>query len=247
MGDYGQDQKDELEALESIYSEEITILGESPHRFTIPVKTEDYNPDEEEEAGLFVLLRFTFTPTYPAEAPMVEVEESENIEEEHLAEFQDHLKEQIEENLGMPMVFTIVSAGIEWLGEKCEWLKREAEEAARRKKEADEEEERKKHEGTKVSIESFLAWKAEFDRERLEKKGIKVLTGKEKMTGKELFQTDKSLNDSDIKFLANTGDVAITVDESLFEDLDDLDLEDGEDDESEDDPDWQPGRDDDDD
>jgi hypothetical protein len=37
------------------------------------------------------------------------------------------------------------------------------------------------------------------------------------VVGKELFQTDKSLNDSDIKFLANTGDVAITVDESLFE------------------------------
>jgi hypothetical protein len=43
-----------------------------------------------------------------------------------------------------------VSAAIEWLGEKCESLKLEAEEAARRKKEADEEEERKKHEGTKV-------------------------------------------------------------------------------------------------
>jgi hypothetical protein len=38
-----------------------------------------------------------------------------------------------------------------------------------------------------------------------------------RFAGKELFQTDKSLNDSDIKFLANTGDVAITVDESLFE------------------------------
>jgi hypothetical protein len=32
MGDYAQDQLDELEALESIYSEEITILGDSPHR-----------------------------------------------------------------------------------------------------------------------------------------------------------------------------------------------------------------------
>ena len=35
MGDYAQDQQDELEALESIYSEEITILGESPHRFLL--------------------------------------------------------------------------------------------------------------------------------------------------------------------------------------------------------------------
>jgi hypothetical protein len=32
MGDYAQDQRDEIEALESIYSEEITILGDSPHR-----------------------------------------------------------------------------------------------------------------------------------------------------------------------------------------------------------------------
>ncbi len=46
--------------------------------------------------------------------------------------------------------YVAVSAAIEWLGEKCESLKLEAEEAARRKKEADEEEERKKHEGTKV-------------------------------------------------------------------------------------------------
>ena len=32
MGDYAQDQQDELEALESIYSEEISIIGDSPHR-----------------------------------------------------------------------------------------------------------------------------------------------------------------------------------------------------------------------
>jgi hypothetical protein len=49
-------------------------------------------------------------------------------------------------------LFFAVSAAIEWLGEKNEALKREAEEAERRKKEADEEEERKKHEGTKVRI-----------------------------------------------------------------------------------------------
>jgi hypothetical protein len=48
------------------------------------VKTEDYNPEEEEGAGLLVLLRFTFVPSYPAEAPLVEVEESENILPEHL-------------------------------------------------------------------------------------------------------------------------------------------------------------------
>ena len=38
-----------------------------------------------------------------------------------------------------------------------------------------------------------------------------------------------------MKFLAETGDEAVTEDESLFEDLDDLDL-----DEDESDPDWDP-------
>ena len=49
-------------------------------------------------------------------------------------------------------------------------------------------------------------------------------------SGRELFLTDTTLNDSDVKFLAETGDSeAVTVDESLFEDLDDLDLEDSDD------------------
>ena len=142
-----------------------------------------------------------------------------------------------EENLGMAMVFTIVSAGIEWLGETNDRLKREAEEERRKLKELEEEEERKKLEGTKVTIESFLAWKAEFDAEmavhRKEKEAAKK--DKNKKSGRELFMTDKNLIESDIKFLAETGDEAVTVDESLFEDLDDLDL-----DEDESDPDWDP-------
>ncbi|XP_023334173.1 RWD domain-containing protein 1 [Eurytemora carolleeae] len=240
MVDYAQEQQEELEAIESIYSEEIDIIGDGPHRFTIPVKTEEYNEDEGE--GRYVLLKFTFTPKYPSEAPLVEFEETENIDDVHLDELHKHLEEQIEENLGMQMVFTIVSAALEWLCEKNDQIKHDMEEAARKKKEKEEEEERKKLEGTKVTIESFLAWKAEFDRERLEKKGVKVLTGKEKLTGRELFMSDTTLNDSDIKFLAAAGDTAITVDESLFEELDDLDIDD---DEESDDPDWNPGKNDD--
>ena len=37
------------------------------------------------------------------------------------------------------------------------------------------------------------------------------------LVGRELFMTDTTLNDSDLKFLAAAGDTAITVDESLFE------------------------------
>ena len=58
-----------------------------------------------------------------------------------------------EESLGMAMLFTIVFAGIEWLGETNDRLKREAEEERRKLEE--EEEDRKKLEGTKVAIESW--------------------------------------------------------------------------------------------
>jgi len=235
MSEFLEEQRDEIEALESIYSEEIDILGDSPHCFTIPVKTEDY--DEDEGKGRLVLFKFTFTEKYPSEEPFLEVEESENIDDEHLEELVEHLKEQLTENLGMPVVFTIVTAAIEWLGDKNDQIKQDIEEAAQRKKDLEDEEERKKLEGTKVTIESFLSWKAEFDEERLRNKD-KVIKGS-KLTGRELFMTDKSLNDSDIKFLETTGDTAVTVDESLFEDLEDLDL----DEDLEDDPDWNPGND----
>merc|ERR1719365_242954 len=137
------------------------------------------------------------------------------------------------------MIFTVVSETIQWLGELNERLAFEAQEAIRIQKEKDDEEERKKLEGTKVTIESFLAWKAEFDAEKDVERKVKEAAKKDKnkKSGRELFMTDKNLVESDIKFLAEAGDEAVTVDESLFQDLDDLDL----DDEESDDPDWAPG------
>ena len=56
-----------------------------------------------------------------------------------------------------------------------------------------------------MTIEVFLKWKAEFDAERLalrEKKEKAAKAAKEgKLTGKQLFITDNSLIDSDVKFL----------------------------------------------
>lgn len=239
MTDHRQEQRDEIEAIESIYSEEIDILNDNPHRFTIPVKTDEFD-DEETEEGMWVLLKFTYPDTYPDVGVEIEFEESEGIEDEHLEALREHLNQVIEENLGMAMVFSIVSAAIEWLGETNDRLKFEAEEAIRIQKELEDEEERKKLEGTKVTIESFLAWKAEFDAEMFAKKSVEAQAKKEKekvkKSGRELFMTDTTLNQSDVKFLAEAGDVAITVDESLFEDMEDLDLDD-----DSDDPDWEAG------
>ena len=140
----------------------------------------------------------------------------------------------MEENLGMVMGFTVISAALEWLGSTWDTLQLEEEERLKRKKELEEEEEKvhfwpelgynvqsfqlenhtclhircqinillfqKRLEGTKVTVESFLAWKAEFDAERLSKKEIVDASAK-RLTGKELFLKNVTLNDSDIQFL----------------------------------------------
>lgn len=52
------------------------------------------------------------------------------------------------------------------------------------------------------------------------------------VTGKQLFETDHNLDTSDIQFLEDGGN-SVEVDESLFQEMDDLDLD-------EDDPDFDP-------
>ena len=121
----------------------------------------------------------------------------------------------------------------------------------------------KRLEGTKVTVESFLAWKAQFDAERLSKKEIVDASAK-RLTGKELFLKNVTLNDSDIQFLNEGKNIVkwqlynfmlilnilgcalilsyslilgtentVDVDESLFDDLD-LEGEEFEDDSEED-------------
>lgn len=67
------------------------------------------------------------------------------------------------------------------------------------------------------------------------------LAAVKKLTGRELFTSDTTLNDSDIKFLMEAGDSveSVKIDESLFQNIDDLELGSDEDE----DPDWKPGND----
>ena len=60
----------------------------------MPIKTEDY--DEEDEAGLYVLIKITYTPKYPEELPILELEDCVNIDEYDLRdELTTHLTQQV--------------------------------------------------------------------------------------------------------------------------------------------------------
>ena len=123
------------------------------------------------------------------------------------------------------MVFSIVSAANDWLNN--EWdaeLQRREDERERKILEAEEAEKNKFH-GTPVTVDNFLSWKAAFDAEIASLKKPEREDAGKKLTGRELFLTDKSLIESDLKFLEEGGEV-VRVDESLFQDLEDLELDD---------------------
>lgn len=222
--DYDEEQANEIEALESIYCEDLEILETSPYKFCIRIKSENNDGDGE---GLSCLLKFTYTPKYPDELPLLEIAEPENLQPSDIEELTNYLIEQGNENLSMAMVFTLVSAAQEWLNCKWDAWKHHKEIETEKKLKAEEEEERKRFEGTKVTVETFMAWKKLFEEEMgFNKKNIKDEKETKKLTGKELFLQDQTLIESDLKFLESSD--AVKVDESLFQDLDELDLDENE-------------------
>lgn len=230
--DYEEEQKAEIEALESIYYGDVEIISTTPnHKFTIPIKSEDCDNESE---GKSCDLTFTLPSKYPDEIPLIELQNPKNLDTE-ADELLERLIQEAKENLGMAMIFNLTSVAQEWINNKWEEEKAKREiEHLQRQKEA-EEAERKKMEGTKVTIESFLKWKAVFEEEMgITLKRQSVNKEGKKLTGRELFMMDHTLNESDLKFLAEEGNVK--VDESLFQDLDDLDLDD------EDDEDYDPNK-----
>ncbi|XP_067250576.1 RWD domain-containing protein 1 [Chanodichthys erythropterus] len=235
MTDYGEEQRNELEAIESIYPDSFTVLSEKPTSFTITV-TSDAGENEE---TVEVTLKFTYVEKYPDEPPLWEIFSQENLEDQDTEDILTLLKQQAEENLGMVMIFTLVTAVQEKLNEIVDQIKsrrEEEKERIERKEREAEEAEKFAFQGTVVTIENFLSWKAKFEQEmtELKKKRQKEeeQSGKGKLTGKQLFETDHNLDTSDIQFLEDGGN-SVEVDESLFQDMDDLDLD-------EDDPDFNP-------
>lgn len=153
----------------------------------------------------------------------------------------DNINQTIEENLGMEMIFSIVGNAQELLNTLFDEIKSDRELQKELKEKEKEELERKKFEGTRVTVESFMNWRKEFEIEMgIAEKRNKELEATRKLTGRELFLRDQSLLDSDIIFLQSQGDSIenVKIDESLFQNLD-LE-EDLPSDSDSDDEDWKP-------
>lgn len=182
---------------------------------------------------LIVLLEllFSFPPEYPKVGPVVKILSSENLEDCDELEILDELDDVIQDNLGLVMIFTLVTYAIEWINSLKDKKQQERIEAEERRKREELEREQHKFEGTRVTVESFINWKLKFDEEMLALKKLAKLNTTNKLTGKEMFMQDKNLANSDLNF-ENADDhddddeANVQVDESLFQDEELLDDED---------------------
>ncbi|KAK3330304.1 ubiquitin-conjugating enzyme/RWD-like protein [Apodospora peruviana] len=170
-----EEQLEEREVLDSIFPDEITDISETEYRITI---TLDIPDDEEGEEPPVMILTVRYPENYPDEAPLLLLAAPPNAQPhqylniaEDKAELLQGLDATIEENIGMPMVFTLVSA----LKEAAEQLAVDRRETAAKAHEeallAAEREENKKFHGTMVTRETFLKWRESFMRE-MEAAGI---------------------------------------------------------------------------
>lgn len=65
-----------------------------PHKFSITIFTEEYEADTESN-GLSCQLVFTYTEKYPDTAPLVEVENPINFEDEFEEKLLEHINETV--------------------------------------------------------------------------------------------------------------------------------------------------------
>jgi len=170
---YPEEQSNELEALEAIYSNELEVISRTPQpKFTIAVKSDPQNSADATANGDVIsdtiyeaVIQFRFPETYPDCVPEIEMSESANLDDSDERELLDVLEAEAQTGLGMVMTFTLVSVAIDWINRLSDQKARELREAIERKKREEEEAEHRKFEGTRVTVETFMAWKAKFDEE----------------------------------------------------------------------------------
>ncbi|KAI7860174.1 RWD domain-containing protein 1 [Circinella umbellata] len=213
MTDYLEEQQNELEALQSIYPEEFEEISDNEFRIAI------FPDDQDEDQSCALSLWVKYTPTYPDELPEYSVDVVEGrLTDAQKERVMDALKNGAEESLGMVMIFTMASLAKEELNQILEDSQRSREEADIERRRKEEEIENARFRGTKLTWERFQEWRAKFEKEladqESEEKKARAKELKNKLTGRQLFEQDKTLALSDTKYM-DEGDVS--VDASQYE------------------------------
>ncbi|XP_033146890.1 RWD domain-containing protein 1 isoform X1 [Brassica rapa] len=162
-------------------------------------------------------LVFSHTENYPDEVPLLDVKSIRGIHVSDLTILKEKLEQEAAENLGMAMMYTLVSSAKDWLSEH--YGQDDGDDYA-------EEETAKEDEviiphGEPVTLETFVAWReryeAELALERAKLMPESALTApkEKKLTGRQWFESGKA-----------RGTVVAADQESEEEDDEDIDFQD---------------------
>jgi len=214
-----EEQEEEWEALEAIYPELVRAESELL-TFTIDLESET------DDNQLKVSLQIEMPEAYPEVAPNCDVMEFENLDPSDCVAIEKFITQACEDQLGEIMCFTVISGVQDMLNDLVDEIERRRAEEEERKKREEEEAAQKKFIGTRVTVESFLQWKEKFDAElealKTKEQKDKEAALKGRMTGKQLFLTKKAVDNEDVTIAMAD---QVEVDESLFENMDELDLD----------------------
>ncbi|KAF5180260.1 Rwd domain-containing protein [Thalictrum thalictroides] len=234
MTDYTQEQDMEIEALEAILMDEFQEIDPSESgisttkrcfQITLSPMEDD---DESTTMPVQLALIFSHTEKYPDEPPLLNVRSLRGIPGEDLKVLKQKLEEEASENLGMAMVYTLVSTAKEWLGERF---------AKDTIEDVDEEDTAKDDivvpHGEAVTIETFLAWRERYEAElaleraKLMPESALTASKEKKLTGRQWFESGRAAGKSAMPVAEGSED---DDDEDIDFDDDDDDFEDDEED-----------------
>nr|KJB18561.1 hypothetical protein B456_003G060200 [Gossypium raimondii] len=220
MTDHLQEQEMEIEALEAILMDEFkeihsgeSGLNTSNRCFQITLSPQDDDTDQ--------------STTLPDEPPLLNVKSIRGIQVSDLKVLKEKLEQEASENLGMAMIYTLVTSAKDWLSERY------GQDA-----DADnvEEEESTKDEviiphGEPVTVDTFLAWRERFEAElaleraKLMPESALTAPKEKKLSGRQWFESGRAT----AKGAARVNEESDEEDEEDI-DFDDDDFEDDEED-----------------
>lgn len=227
--------RDLVGLLNSVIAHNSIDISETEYR--ISVLLDIINDDGDESEPPTILLQVKYPEAYPEEPPLLDLLPIPNAPVHSLfsvasdrESLLDGLKDTVEENMGMAMIFTLYST----LKENAEQLIAERQAAVRHEHEqkllAAEREENKKFHGTPVTPETFKSWREGF-RKEMEALRIKQVeedeaADKKRNRGKDIVVqlTGKQLWERGLAGKVEEDD--FEGDDGLVEDVEDLKVED---------------------
>ncbi|KAF6145359.1 hypothetical protein GIB67_016820, partial [Kingdonia uniflora] len=199
--DYAQEQEMEIEALEAILADEFeeincndSGLGTTNRCFQITMSPQDDDVDESTTLPVLLGLVFSHTEKYPDEPPLLNVKSLRGIQPEDLKILKNKLEQEASENLGMAMVYTLVSSAKEWLGEIF------SQDVGIEDSEVEEtpKDEIVVPHGEAVTVETFLAWRERYEAElaleraKLMPESALASTKEKKLSGRQWFESGRA-------------------------------------------------------